>query len=184
MRKDIIIAVISALVGGVVTASIQYTLFQAQLKKDLAQFKNQAILDFLNNEYSSRKDRFFKIRGAVHNFISDPKDENIKIAISELFDMPFFRPRPELVAGSNVAIIDYTGQLVSSLNKYKQERSTQAMDQVQFWLERLNCLFDLNLRTIEYQIQTIDSSYLENELDKNKIDILIKFCRQERQPFS
>ena len=145
-KQKLIIALIAAFLGGAIGFGSKFILAQMAEESEQIEFARKAQLEFLLDMYKDRKDAYLEFEAARFRAYNNPTDSNVDAVVEAFSSIPFIGPR----IPTNVSVLGFRNEIgdrLSSLNGPEEIKNFLRHD-----MGKYNCVFDVNLRTIENMI--------------------------------
>ena len=93
-KSKITATLIGLIIGGLITGMSEFLILQKEYKNSISELKINSVLEYLDNKYKIREEKYNNIRQALISVKTQPNKQNINEAIEVIeTEIPFFMPR-------------------------------------------------------------------------------------------
>ena len=93
-KSKITATLIGLIIGGLITGMSEFLILQKEYKNSISELKINSVLEYLDNKYKIREEKYNNIRQALISVKAQPNKQNISEAIEVIeTEIPFFMPK-------------------------------------------------------------------------------------------
>jgi hypothetical protein len=182
-RENLAVAIVSVVVGGLIGFGSAFFLQSEEATTAREESARLWSLEFLQEEYSARKESYIEIKAALQQVAASGDSESIEELNDAIRMMPILEPR----FPTNNALI----QLGEEFSRRLAEISSDPEAVRKFVSEetaKYVCIMDVNLSAIERLLQVLSTAdelqRIHNESDQEELEFFGRSCFEDQYKFN